>query len=85
MSSPNHPRPFVMTLISNLYRDSREKLILNPNTTQNFEDVLADLQNMVNIPRPPVKALYTEAKPHVKVWFTGNDVYGDNRASRREK
>ena len=67
VSSPNHPRPLVITVISNMYRDSHEKLILNPNTTQNFEDVLADLQNMVTIPHPPVRALYTESKPHIKV------------------
>ncbi|KAK7094169.1 echinoderm microtubule-associated protein-like CG42247 isoform X1 [Littorina saxatilis] len=63
----NQPKPHVITVISNMYRDSHEKLILNPNTTQNFEDVLADIQNMVTVPHPPVKALYTEATPHIKV------------------
>ncbi|PVD36602.1 hypothetical protein C0Q70_03587 [Pomacea canaliculata] len=65
--SPSNQRPHVITVISNMYRDSREKLILNPNTAQNFEDVLQDLQNMVFIPHPPVRALWTEEKPHIKV------------------
>jgi hypothetical protein len=72
VQSPNNARPLVITVISNLLRDSHEKLILNPNTTQNYEDVLADIQNMITIPHPPVKALYTENKPHIKVSLCKN-------------
>ncbi|XP_035829085.1 echinoderm microtubule-associated protein-like CG42247 [Aplysia californica] len=60
-------RPRVLTIISNLYRDSREKLILNTSSAMNFEDILNDIVNMVNIPNPPVRALYTERKPHTRV------------------
>lgn len=60
-------RPRVLTVISNMKRDSREKLILNTNSKMNFEDILNDISNMINIPNPPVKALYTENKPHLKV------------------
>nr|KAG5700211.1 hypothetical protein BaRGS_011054 [Batillaria attramentaria] len=67
VQSPNNPRPRVITLISNMNRDSHEKLILNTSTTQNYEEVLHDLQNMVHIPHPPVTALFTETKPHIKV------------------
>ncbi|XP_059160447.1 echinoderm microtubule-associated protein-like CG42247, partial [Physella acuta] len=60
-------RPRVLTIISNIYRDSREKLILNTNSQMNFEDILNDISNLVNIPNPPVRALYTERAPHQKV------------------
>ncbi|KAK6965507.1 echinoderm microtubule-associated protein-like [Biomphalaria glabrata] len=60
-------RPRILTIISNMYRDSREKLILNTNSQMNFEDILNDISNMVNIPNPPVRALYTERPPHQKV------------------
>ncbi|RUS86416.1 hypothetical protein EGW08_005794, partial [Elysia chlorotica] len=60
-------RPRILTIISNMYRDSREKLILNTNSQMNFEDILTDIVNMVNIPNPPVRALYTEKRPHQKV------------------
>jgi hypothetical protein len=64
-------RPRVLTIISNMYRDSREKLILNTNSQMNFEDILNDISNMVNIPNPPVRALYTERPPHQKVRVVG--------------
>ncbi|CAL1540738.1 unnamed protein product [Lymnaea stagnalis] len=60
-------RPRVLTIISNMYRDSREKLILNTNSQMNFEDILNDIGNMINVPNPPVRALYTERAPHQKV------------------
>ncbi|GFR66996.1 serine/threonine-protein kinase DCLK2 [Elysia marginata] len=66
-------RPRVLTIISNMYRDSREKLILNTNSQMNFEDILTDIVNMVNIPNPPVRALYTERRPHQQVRMMGRE------------
>lgn len=62
----NPKKPRIITIISNLNRDSRAKLILNPNTMQTFEDFLSDLQ-IIHLPRPPLKALYTEKPPHSMV------------------
>ncbi|XP_076452111.1 echinoderm microtubule-associated protein-like CG42247 [Babylonia areolata] len=60
-------KPYMMTVVSNLCRESREKVFLGPNTTQNYEDLLADMHILVHVPYPPVQALFTESKPRVKV------------------
>ena len=44
-----------------------QKVIFNPHTSQSYEEVLADVENMLNIEFPPVTALYTATTPHVKV------------------
>ncbi|KAL5014035.1 hypothetical protein ScPMuIL_008305 [Solemya velum] len=60
-------RPRVLTIISNLSRDSREKLILNPQTTHNFEEFLLDVPSLIKIPNPPARTMYTEKSPHTLV------------------
>lgn len=57
----------VLTIVSNTDRSSREKVILNPQTNQTFEEILEDIGNMIRISRPPVTALFTFRKPHKKV------------------
>jgi len=44
-------------------------VIFNPHTSQSYEEVLADVKDMLNIEYPPVTALYTATAPHVKVDF----------------
>ncbi|CAE1225149.1 EML1_2 [Acanthosepion pharaonis] len=53
-------RPRVITVISNTNRELRERLILNPKTTQNFEELPLWKGR-------PVKALYTIQPPYIKV------------------
>ncbi|KAL8597080.1 hypothetical protein ACOMHN_057569 [Nucella lapillus] len=60
-------RPLVVTLVSNLQRDSQEKIILNPNTPLPFHSLLNDLHLMVHLPHPPATGLYTLSTPHIKV------------------
>lgn len=60
-------RPRVLTIISNLSRESREKVILNPQTTNNFEEFLLDVPTLINIPNPPAVSMYTEKAPHTMV------------------
>jgi len=42
-------------------------VIFNPHTSQSYEEVLADVKNMLHIEFPPVTALYTATAPHIKV------------------
>lgn len=65
--TPSSRKPRILTIISNLDRSSREKLILNPQTTLTFEELLSDLTSLIRVPRPPVKALFTERPPHAQV------------------
>lgn len=66
--SPNS-RPRVLTIISNTNRDSREKVILNPQTNQNFEEMLDDITTMIRLMKPPVTSLYTSKEPYKKVSY----------------
>lgn len=66
-ASPIQNRPRVFTLISNSHRGSREKVILNPNTTQTFEEILHDCTNIIKMSQPPVQALYTAKHPFRRV------------------
>ncbi|XP_064611814.1 neuronal migration protein doublecortin-like, partial [Liolophura sinensis] len=66
-TTPSSRRPRILTIISNLDRSSREKLILNPQTTLTFEELLSDLTSLIRVPRPPVKALFTERPPHAQI------------------
>ena len=54
--SPTAYSPLIVTIINNLSREKREKVILNPQTQQTFEDWLTD----INCNEIPVKTLYTE-------------------------
>ncbi|XP_078617013.1 echinoderm microtubule-associated protein-like CG42247 isoform X2 [Branchiostoma floridae x Branchiostoma japonicum] len=61
MSDQLSPRskPRVITIISNTHRDSRGKILLNPRTSQNFEDILKDMTGAIKMTNPPIEALYT--------------------------
>ncbi|XP_019637307.1 PREDICTED: echinoderm microtubule-associated protein-like 2 isoform X1 [Branchiostoma belcheri] len=61
MSDQLSPRskPRVITIISNTHRDSRGKILLNPRTSQNFEDILRDMTGAIKMTNPPIEALYT--------------------------
>ncbi|XP_074654603.1 77 kDa echinoderm microtubule-associated protein-like isoform X2 [Tubulanus polymorphus] len=60
-------KPRIFTIISNTHRDSREKVILNPQTAQSFEDLLKDFTNMLKLEYPPVSRIYTARPPFKKV------------------
>ena len=60
-------KPKVVTIISNSHRDSQEKVILNPRTTQTYEEILQDVSSMLRMEYPPVSALWTSKKPNIKV------------------
>ena len=60
--SPNYKKPRVFTIVSNMHRSSWEKVILNPDTRQNFEDIMADIADMIYIPEPPLRTLYQMGK-----------------------
>ncbi|KAF6019070.1 hypothetical protein EB796_022625 [Bugula neritina] len=69
-------KPRVLTIISNVDRSSREKVMLNPLTNQTFEEILHDIGNMVTIEEPPVTGLFTEKRPHKKV-FSFSQLFKD--------
>lgn len=62
--SPVKNAPLIVTIINNLSRDRREKVILNPQTQQSFEDWLDDIGNH----DMPVKSLFSEKPPHSEVF-----------------
>ncbi|XP_064641894.1 echinoderm microtubule-associated protein-like 4 isoform X3 [Lineus longissimus] len=67
-ASPGQQRPRIFTVISNTHRDSKEKVILNPQTAQTFEDLLRqDFTNMLKLATPPVQTLYTAREPFKRV------------------
>jgi len=57
----------IIIIIYYYYCAMRQKVIFNPHTSQSYEEVLADVKNMLNVEFPPVTALYTASAPHVKV------------------
>jgi len=57
----------IIIIIYYYYCAMRQKVIFNPHTSQSYEEVLADVKNMLNVEFPPVTALYTAFAPHVKV------------------
>lgn len=64
---PNSSRaPIMVNLISNTDRGSKQSMIINPQS-ENFEDILKTIPDLINIDRPPVTALYTLRPPHKKV------------------
>ena len=58
--------PIMINLISNMDRGSKQSMIINPQSG-NFEDILKTVEEIINIDRPPVTALYTLRPPHKKV------------------
>lgn len=52
-------KPRVVTVISNTHRGSRAKILINPRTTQTFEQILKDVTQSIVMSNPPVKQLFT--------------------------
>lgn len=67
-SPANSPmkRPRVITVISNMSRERREKILINPNTPLNFEELLNTIEDVLDM---SVVALFTEKPPHDKVSY----------------
>ncbi|XP_050411565.1 echinoderm microtubule-associated protein-like CG42247 isoform X2 [Patella vulgata] len=64
----NAPKaPMVVTIIGNLKRDSKYKMLLNPHSERNFEYLLEDISQMVTIEQPPLQSLWTSTKPMEKI------------------
>ncbi|XP_053379131.1 uncharacterized protein LOC123526739 isoform X2 [Mercenaria mercenaria] len=63
VQSPIRNLPVVVTIINNLSRDKREKIILNPQTKQAFEDWLEDISN----PTMPVMTLFSDSTPYPQI------------------
>ena len=63
-------KPRILTIRNNLHRDRVQKVILNPKTTQSFEEMLRDIGEMLQVPgeeRLEAQALYTAKPPYRKV------------------
>ena len=43
------------------------QVIMNPQTTQSYEEMLADIGAMLEIGQPPIESLWTARKPYKKV------------------
>ncbi|XP_022090492.1 echinoderm microtubule-associated protein-like 2 isoform X2 [Acanthaster planci] len=54
-----YAKPKMVLIISNTHRASRASILLNPRTTQSFEQVLRDMTPAIVMSSPPVKQLYT--------------------------
>ena len=57
--------PRLMTITNNTNRGIKAKVVINPNTSQLFEDVLSEMGSMVDV--SPVNSLYTSKMPFVRV------------------
>lgn len=62
-NSPSRNRR-VITIIQNKNRIRKEKVILNPETSMSFEQILSDMGDMINM---NATALYLYKKPEVRV------------------
>ncbi|XP_072175162.1 echinoderm microtubule-associated protein-like 2 [Diadema setosum] len=52
-------KPRVIQIVSNTHRSSRAKILLNPKTSQCFDDVLKDMSPAIMLTNPPVRKLFT--------------------------
>lgn len=59
--------PRELLIISNTKRSSKQKILLNPKTNQDFSRFLQDLGNTVQLEYPPITALFTSQSPYKKV------------------
>ena len=66
--SPTSNSPLIVTIINNISRDKREKVILNPQTQQTFEEWKSD----INCAEIPVKSLHSEKHPYSEVRYIRN-------------
>ena len=60
-------RPRVLTIVCNMDRHKKEKVILNPQTTQTYEEMLEDIKSMLRMPRNGKISLWTARQPYQKV------------------
>lgn len=67
--SPNQAKskPLTFTVINNTMRSVQDKMIINPHTEQSFEQMLADMGEVVNMLDNPATALYCAVPPYTKV------------------
>ncbi|XP_060074647.1 neuronal migration protein doublecortin-like [Ylistrum balloti] len=69
--TPNSTAPnkqVTFTIISNTDRYSKEKMILNPNTTQSFEQILDDMGTMLQLKYPPATGIFSTRKPFQQIY-----------------
>ncbi|XP_041480097.1 77 kDa echinoderm microtubule-associated protein-like isoform X3 [Lytechinus variegatus] len=52
-------KPRVVQIVSNTHRASRAKILINPKTSQTFDDVLKDMSQAIVMLNPPVRKLFT--------------------------
>lgn len=64
---PVRQRPRVINVVSNTHRARRETIILNPRTLKNYEDILSDITEILEMEHPPVTSLWTARPPYTKV------------------
>ena len=58
-------KPRVLIIVKNTDREIQEKVILNLQTSQSYEEILVDITNMLHFPDDdPVIGLYTLRPPH---------------------
>ena len=75
VSSPQLPNSRILEIISNTNRDSVERVILNTQTTQSFEEILSDITGMIVLQHPPVTTLYTARPPFKRVSLSLKEKY----------
>ncbi len=67
--------PRVVTIINNTQRGTREKVVINPNTSQMFEEVLCEMGPMIDIDKDKVSAMYTCTPPFSRVSLPNHFLY----------
>ncbi|KAK3597654.1 hypothetical protein CHS0354_040027 [Potamilus streckersoni] len=58
--------PQVIYVINNIDRKMKERLIINPNTGESFEDILKAAGSVLKL-KPPTRGLYSSKSPYKKV------------------
>ncbi|WAR14548.1 hypothetical protein MAR_004653, partial [Mya arenaria] len=81
--SPVRNSPLIVTIINNLSRDKREKVILNPQTQQTFEKWLEDISNP-DMPINSFSALFRELRTHSNFLAVGEEGLPAEVAKKRQ-
>ncbi|XP_069116059.1 protein rpi-1-like [Argopecten irradians] len=69
--TPNSTAPakkVTFTIVSNSDRYSKEKMILNPNTSQPFEQLVEDMGTMLQLKYPPATGIFSSRKPYQQIF-----------------
>ncbi|XP_033733893.1 protein rpi-1-like isoform X2 [Pecten maximus] len=69
--TPNSTAPgkqVTFTIVSNTDRYSKEKMILNPNTSQPFEQLVEDMGTMLQLKYPPATGIFSTRKPYQQIY-----------------